>query len=67
MNNLAETQITGIEEGDYTEHENFIEFFDWILSLKPKDVKDNDISQQALYKIKTKVKSGKILSEKSEC
>ena len=32
--------------------------------MKPKDVKDKGISQQAPYKIKTKIKSGKYLNPK---
>jgi hypothetical protein len=39
-----------------------MEFYNWILSLKTKDVKEKGISQQALYKIKTKIKSGKHLN-----
>ncbi len=61
-NNLDETQITGIEEDDYLEYDNLREFYNWILSLKPRDVRDKGISQQALYKIKTKIRSGKHLN-----
>ena len=39
-----------------------MEFYDWILLLKPKDVRDKGISQQVLYKIKTKIKNGKQLN-----
>ncbi|HLH85624.1 MAG TPA: hypothetical protein VKU79_02025 [Thermoplasmataceae archaeon] len=56
--------ITGIEEDDYFEYNNVMEFYNWILTLKTKDVKDSGISQQALYKIKTKIKSGKHLNPK---
>ena len=63
-NNLDETQITGIEEDDYLEYDNLREFYNWILSLKPRDVKDEGISQQALYKIKTKIRSGKHLNQR---
>ena len=63
-NNLDETQITGIEEDDYLEYDNLREFYNWILSLKAKDVKNKRISQQALYKIKTKIKNGKHLNLK---
>ena len=61
-NNIDETQFTGIEEGNYLECDNHMEFYDWILSLRPKDVRDKGISPQALYKIKTKIKSGKQLN-----
>ena len=54
--------ITGIEEDDYLEYENIMEFYNWILSLRPKDVKDKGISQQALYKIKAKIRSRKYLN-----
>ena len=61
-NNIDKTQIIGIEEDDYLEYDNVMEFYNWILSLKPKDVSDIGISQQALYKIKTKIKNGKHLN-----
>jgi len=61
-NNIDETQIIGIEEDDYLEYDNVMEFYNWILSLKPKNVRDKGISQQALYKIKTKIKNGKHLN-----
>ncbi|MGP6220509.1 hypothetical protein [Caldiplasma sukawensis] len=63
-NNLDETQITGIEEDDYLEYHDVMEFYNWILWLKPKDVRDKGISQQALYKFKTNIKNGKPLSPK---
>ena len=63
-NNLDETQITGIEETDYLEYENLREFYDWVLTLKPRDVRDEGISQQSLYKIKTRIKSGNHLNLK---
>ena len=63
-NNLDESLFTGIEETDYLEYENIMEFYDWIFSLKPKEVKDKGISKQALYKNKTKTKSGKHLNPK---
>ena len=54
--------VTGIDENSYLEYENLREFYDWILLLKPMDVRDKGISQQSLYKIKTKIKSGKQLN-----
>ena len=62
INNLDETQITGIEEDDYIGYKNFKEFYNWVLTLKPKDVWDKGISQQSPYKIKTNIKSGKHLN-----
>ena len=40
------------------------EFKQWLLALKPKDVRDKEISQQALYKIKSNIQSGKPLNLK---
>jgi len=34
-------------------------FTDWILSLKPKDVRDKGISERGLRNFKQKVKNGK--------
>jgi hypothetical protein len=36
----------GIDEDSYLEYENLKEFYDWILSLKPRDVKDEGISKK---------------------
>ncbi len=69
-NNLDEESVFGVEGEDYLEyakdHEivKSKEFLDWILSLKPKDVRVNGISQQTLYKVKTNIKSGKQLNPK---
>ncbi|MGP6207903.1 hypothetical protein ACNF42_07760 [Cuniculiplasma sp. SKW3] len=65
-NNLDETQIIGIEEDDYLEYDDVMEFYNWVLSLKPKAVKDKGISQQALYKIKKKIKNSKYLNLKTK-
>ena len=40
------------------------EFYDWVLTLKPRDVRDKGISQQSLYKVKTRIKSGNHLNLK---
>ena len=56
--------VTGIDTDSYLEYENLREFYDWILTLDPKDFKDKGISQQALYKIITKIKSAKHLNQK---
>jgi hypothetical protein len=60
-NNL-DNNLTGIEDPDYLEYENSGEFKQWILSLKPKDVAGNGISQQALYYQKSLIRNGKILN-----
>ncbi len=64
-NNLDEN-LTGIEGPEYLEYKNNKEFFDWILTLKPKDVKDKGISQQALYYQKSLIKSKKHLNVKQK-
>ncbi|MGC8699341.1 MAG: hypothetical protein ACP5RE_04115, partial [Candidatus Acidifodinimicrobium sp.] len=48
------------------EYENLTEFYDWVLSLKPKDVRDKGISQQALYYQRTIIKNGKSLNVKQK-
>jgi len=61
-NNLDDASVIGVKKDDYTEytkdHEivNSEDFKQWILTLKPKDVMDKGISQQALYKVKAKIK-----------
>jgi hypothetical protein len=38
----------------------------WLLALKPEDVKDKGISERILYKIKLKIKQGKQLNPKAK-
>jgi len=70
-NNL-EDNLTGIEDPDYLEytkdHEivKSEEFKNWILSFKPKDVRDNGISKIALWKIKNKIKLDRKLDPKTK-
>jgi len=62
--------ITCIKDDSYLEFTNdhkivkSKEFLDWVLSLKPKDVRDEEISQQALYKVKAKIKIKQTLNSK---
>ncbi|MGC8664012.1 MAG: hypothetical protein ACP5TX_06425 [Thermoplasmata archaeon] len=49
-------------DDDYIEYENLEEFKQWTLTLKPKDVRDYGISKMALWKIKDKIKQGKLLN-----
>ena len=65
-NNLDETQITGINEDSYIEYESFKKFCEWILSLRPKDVKDKGISKMALWKVKGKIRQGSRLNPKTK-
>ena len=53
-NNIDETQITGIEETDYLEYENWEAFSQWILTLKPNDIKTLGISERGLRNFKQK-------------
>ncbi|MGC9176019.1 MAG: hypothetical protein ACP5F1_02960 [Thermoplasmata archaeon] len=45
---------------------NSKEFLDWVLTLRPKDVRDYGISKMALWKIKDKIKQGKLLNPKTK-
>ena len=65
-NNIDEKQITGIEEDDYIEYDNFKEFYDWILSLKPEDVRDKGISERGLRNVKQKIRKGNGLKNRSK-
>ena len=47
-NNLDEVSVLGIGEDSYLEYENLKEFYDWVLNLKPKDVRDEGISEREL-------------------
>jgi len=68
-NNL-DNNLTGIEEPDYLEytkdHEivNSDEFKLWVLSLRPKEVKDEEISERELKRQKAKIRNGKQLNPK---
>jgi hypothetical protein len=50
----------------YLEYENPEDFKQWILSLKPKDVRDKGISERGLRNFKQKIKSGRGLKNKSK-
>ncbi|MEM4056967.1 MAG: hypothetical protein QW578_08020 [Thermoplasmatales archaeon] len=65
-NNLEETMIIGIDKDSYIEYENLEEFYDWVLTLKPKDVRDKGISRKALRDIREKIKANKTLNPKTK-
>ena len=65
-NNIDETSVLGIDDDSYLEYENIEDFRQWILSLKPKDVRDKGISERRLRNFKQKIKSGKGLKNKSK-
>jgi len=48
----------------YLEYENIEDFKQWILSLKPKDVRDKGISERELKRQKAKIRKGKLLNAK---
>jgi len=70
-NNL-EDNLTGIEDPDYLEYTKDHEivrskdFKQWILEIKPKDVRDEGISKMALWKIKNKIKLDRKLNPKTK-
>jgi len=68
-NNL-ENNLTGIEDPDYLEYARDHEivksedFKQWILSLRPKNVRDKGISERELKRQKAKIRNGKQLNPK---
>ena len=65
-NNLDESMVLGLDDDSYLEYENLREFHNWILLLKPKDVRDKGISKMSLWKVKDRVNRGKILNLKTK-
>ena len=65
-NNLDEVSVLGIDEDSYLEYDNPKEFYDWILSLKPKDVRDEGISERELKRKKAEIRKGKTLNFKTK-
>ncbi|WP_084272643.1 hypothetical protein [Picrophilus oshimae] len=65
-NNLDESMVIGIDEDSYLEYENIKELYNWILSLKSKDVKDKGISERDLRNFKQKIRQGKGLKNRSK-
>ncbi|MEM4213484.1 MAG: hypothetical protein QXO63_04165, partial [Thermoplasmatales archaeon] len=65
-NNLDESMIMGIDDNSYIEYENLKEFYNWVLKLKPKDVRDKGISRGALWDVKERIRKGKALNSKTK-
>ena len=63
--NLDGTLITGIED-DILEYDNLRYFYNRILKLKPKDVRDMGISKRELKRKKADIRKGKILNPKTK-
>ena len=58
--------MLGIDEDSCLEYENLKEFYEWILSLKPKDVRAMGISKKTLWNIKHKIRSNENFKHKSK-
>ena len=58
--------ITGIEDDNYLEYDNIMEFYNWILSLKPKEVRDKGISKQDLSYARNQINKGIGLKRKTK-
>jgi len=59
-NNLDESYVFGIDDDLYLEYENVEDFKQWILLLKPKDVRDKGISKQTLWNIKKRIRKNEM-------
>ena len=55
-NNLDESQVIGIDDDSYLEYVNLEEFKQWVLSLKPKDVRDKGISERGFKYLKKRIR-----------
>ncbi len=65
-NNLDEVNVLGIDDSTYMEYDNSNEFYNWILLLKPRTIKEWGISKIGLKKVKQKIRNGKGLKYKSK-
>ena len=65
-NNIDEASVLGIDDDSYFAYENIEDFKQWILLLKPKDVRDKGISERGLRNFKQKVQNGKELKNRSK-
>ena len=59
-NNIDEASVLGIDDDSYLEYENIEDFKQWIISLKPKDVRDKGISKQNLWNIKERIRKNEM-------
>ncbi len=65
-NNLEEVNIFGVEEDSILEYDDRNEFYEWVLTLKPKDIKDLCISRGALWDVKERIRKGKTLNSRTK-
>ena len=57
---LEKASVFGIDYDLHLEYDNIEDFKQWILSLKPKDVKDKGISKQTLWNIKERIRKNEM-------
>ena len=55
-----------MDEDSYLEYENLRKFYDWILTLKPNDVRNKGISKQDLRYVRNQIKKGIVLKRKTK-
>ncbi|MEM0321992.1 MAG: hypothetical protein QW613_06335, partial [Thermoprotei archaeon] len=64
-NNLDDASVLGIDPEDYLEFENPEQFYDWVLSLRPEDVRDKGISERGLNRKKAEIRKGHPMNPKT--
>ena len=57
-NNIDEVSVFGVSRDSYLEYENQKAFMEWILTLRPSDVKTLGISERGLRNSKQKIRNG---------
>ncbi|MEM3489669.1 MAG: hypothetical protein QXO75_08475 [Nitrososphaerota archaeon] len=45
-NNIDESMILGLDDNSYIEYENLEEFYNWVLKLKHKDIRNKGTSKK---------------------
>ena len=65
-NNIDDSMVFGLDKDSYLEYENIKEFHNWILTLRPKDVRDKGISERELKRKKAEMRKGKRLNHKTK-
>ena len=55
-----------IKNGSYLGYENLREFYEWVLTLKPRDVRGKGISDRGLRNVKRKIRMGNGLKNRSK-
>ncbi len=65
-NNLDEINVLGVKDDSVMEYSNVNKFYNWILELKPSIVKEWNISEIGLKKVKQKIRSGRGLKNRSK-